>query len=120
MADDANSQPVKSGTISQICLKKDNTYYDVCDTTNREKVQEINNTFLDKTYPVGSVYMTMDNNFNPATSFGGVWEKIQGKFLLATSGNEVSNETGGRSQVTLTDKQVPLREHSHPMSHTHS
>lgn len=34
--------------------------------------------FLEKTYPVGSVYMTIDENFNPEEVFSGRWIKKSG------------------------------------------
>lgn len=35
-------------------------------------------------YPVGSIYLSMDDNFNPNIVFGGKWEKIQtGRYLQA-------------------------------------
>lgn len=38
-------------------------------------------------YPVGSVYMTADDNFNPNTEFCGTWERVEnGKFLEAGDG----------------------------------
>jgi len=32
-------------------------------------------------YPVGSIYMSV-NNINPSEFFGGTWEQIEGRFLL--------------------------------------
>lgn len=45
---------------------------------------------LDIIYPVGSVYITF-SNVSPVDSVGGSWEKIDGKFLYATS---TPNQTG--------------------------
>ena len=37
---------------------------------------------LDRVYPVGSIYMSV-NSTSPATLFGGTWEQIKGRMLLA-------------------------------------
>ena len=46
---------------------------------------------LDLVYPIGSVYITF-SDISPVDSVGGSWEKIDGKFLYATS---TPNQTGG-------------------------
>ena len=41
-----------------------------------------------RTYPVGSIYMTTDLNFDPEERFGGGWEKLpDGVFLRNAGGN---------------------------------
>ena len=47
-------------------------------------------------YPVGSIYMSV-NNVNPSQLFGGRWEQIQGRFLLAAGGGYAAGTTGGAS-----------------------
>lgn len=40
-------------------------------------------------YPVGSVYMTADDNFNPNTEFCGTWERVEkARFLEAGDGTD--------------------------------
>lgn len=47
---------------------------------------------LDMFYPVGSIYQTVDDGFNPNTRWGGTWELIEeGRFLQATE----TSQTGG-------------------------
>ena len=46
-------------------------------------------------YPVGSIYLSV-NNVNPGTIFGGTWEQIQDRFLLAAG-----STYGGGPQVAL-------------------
>lgn len=52
-------------------------------------------------YPVGSIYMTV-NNINPSTLFGGTWEQIKDKFLLASGDTYANSTTGGNSSTTYT------------------
>ena len=77
-------------------------------------------------YPVGAVYISA-NSTSPASLFGGTWEQIHGRFLLASgspdantddrfgniTGGWVANSgsTGGQDYHTLTVEEMP--------SHTH-
>ncbi len=76
-------------------------------------------------YPVGSIYMST-NSTNPENLFGGTWEEIQGKFLLARDEKHVAGTTGGEENVTLMTEQLPAHnhtggEHTHTgPSHTHT
>lgn len=90
----------------------------VKDEYAREQIQNIMLSF----YPVGSVYMNV-NNVNPATLFGGTWEQIKDTFLLSTGDIYPANQTGGSAtaQVTgntggtsLTVAQLPAHTHSIP------
>lgn len=51
---------------------------------------------VDIIYPVGSVYMSA-NDVDPAVIFGGVWEKIQNKFLLSSGDSYANGSTGGNT-----------------------
>lgn len=65
---------------------------------------------VDIVYPVGSVYMSA-NDTDPAVIFGGVWEKIQNKFLLSAGESYELGSTGGQAQVTLKTEQIPGHTH---------
>lgn len=69
---------------------------------------------IDLIYPIGSIYMNT-SSIDPGAIFGGTWEKIEDRFLLA-SGNTYSNGTiGGEATHLLTQAESGLREHTHQM-----
>lgn len=65
-----------------------------------------------KIYPVGSIYMSV-NNTSPENLFGGTWEKLENCFLLAASEIYPVGKTGGESEHTLTYEEMPS--HAHPI-----
>lgn len=67
------------------------------------------NLDLDKWFPIGTVFQSLDDTFDPAAKFGGTWERIKGRFLRQ---GITSKQTGGENEVTLTTSQIP--------SHTHT
>ena len=76
-------------------------------------------------YPVGSIYMSV-NNVNPGTLFGGTWVAWgSGKVPVGVDANDTDfdtvEETGGTKSVTLTSAQSGVPAHSHGLnSHTHT
>ena len=65
-------------------------------------------------YPIGSIYMAV-NNINPGTIFGGTWEQIKDKFLLCAGSTYTAGTTGGSvnhtGNCTLTIEQIPSHNH---------
>ena len=49
---------------------------------------------VDKIYPIGSIYLSV-SNANPTDLFGGTWERIQNRFLLAAGDTYKAGSTGG-------------------------
>ena len=69
-------------------------------------------------FPIGSIYINI-SNINPSTYFGGTWERLKDRFLLAVGDVYKENTTGGSESVTLTTDQIPS--HNHGLNnHTHS
>lgn len=48
---------------------------------------------LNKTYPIGSIYMSV-NSTNPSTLFGGTWARLEGRFLIGAGTNMKTNTNG--------------------------
>jgi hypothetical protein len=92
------------GTTGQILKKKSNSDFDV------EWGAESSLTF-DDIYPVGSIYMSV-NSTNPGTLFGGTWEQIQDRFLLAAGTTYTAGATGGEATHTLTVTEMPNHTHN--------
>ena len=57
-------------------------------------------------YPVGSIYIAA-KNVDPAALFGGKWERLEDRFLLAAGDTHQIGETGGSEKHTLTLKELP-------------
>lgn len=103
------------------------TYNDETTSTFNVKNGDIAN-LLDRTYPVGSIYMSV-NSTEPSTLFGGTWERLNGRFLIGAGTNTEANsngeygdigrgdptfaggETGGQYYHQLTIDEMP--EHHH-------
>lgn len=66
---------------------------------------------LDKAYPVGSIYMSV-NSTNPKTLFGGTWVQINDRFLLAAGTTYKAGTTGGEATHKLTENEIPEHRHS--------
>ncbi len=67
----------------------------------------------DLIYPVGSIYLSIGST-SPATLFGGSWEKIKDRFLLGAGDIYFLGNTGGESQHTLLQSELPS--HTHDVS----
>lgn len=65
---------------------------------------------LDKAYPVGSIYMSV-NSTNPKTLFGGTWVQLKDRFLLAAGTTYKAGATGGEATHTLTVDEIPNHQH---------
>lgn len=64
-------------------------------------------------YPVGSIYRSTAST-SPAELFGGTWERIKDRFLLAAGDTYTAGSTGGEAQHTLTVNEIPSHSHAVP------
>lgn len=86
-----------------------------------DDVYTLSNSFLDKTYPVGSIYMSV-SNVNPSTLFGGTWVAWgSGRVPVGVNTNNSNFNTvekmGGSLEESIDHTHTMA--HTHTMSHTH-
>lgn len=62
-------------------------------------------------YPVGAIYISASAT-NPSTLFGGTWEQINDRFLLAAGSTYSAGETGGEATHTLSVNEMPSHRHA--------
>ena len=74
---------------------------------------------LDKFHPIGSIYCSEDPT-EPETLFGGTWERIKDRFLLAAGSSYKAGATGGEATHTLTIDEMPSHSHKWPTQETNS
>lgn len=65
-----------------------------------------NNNIALLAYPVGSIYMSI-NNTSPASLFGGTWEQLKDRFLLGAGSTYSAGSTGGEAAHALTAAEGP-------------
>lgn len=68
-------------------------------------------SLIDTVYPVGSIYLSVSGT-SPEILFGGTWESINDKFLLASGTTYTAGTTGGEASHTLTESELPSHRHT--------
>ncbi len=99
-------------------IDSENSKFQTEINNNNSKISEntmaINN-MLNRVYPIGSIYMSV-NNTNPSTIFGGTWVAWgAGRVPVGVSSETEFNsveKTGGAKTHTLTINQMPSHGHS--------
>lgn len=67
---------------------------------------------IDLIYPVGSPYISF-NSTDPSTLFGGTWEQIKDRFLLAAGDSYAAGTTGGSADAVAVSHTHTQAAHSH-------
>lgn len=103
------------GTVSGLEEGLDSTKTNV--NTLAEAFELLNTTKLAKSellnavYPVGSIYISVSET-SPNTLFGGTWERMKDRFLLAAGDSYAAGATGGEAAHTLTVEEMPKHHHN--------
>lgn len=72
------------------------SYYTKTETNTLLNAKVNTSDLLNLIYPIGSVYMSV-NNVSPATFIGGTWEQIKDKFLLSAGDTYSAGDVGGNA-----------------------
>ena len=76
------------------------------------------NNVVDMIYPIGSIYLSV-NNTSPSILFGGEWEQIKDRFLLAAGSSYSAGDYGGAASHVHTTQGHALTEYEMP-AHSHA
>ena len=79
-------------------------------TTEQVKAMGI----FDAIYPVGSLYMSM-NDVSPSILFGGTWERIEDRFLLAAGSNYDGGSESAKGVSSEVNVNIPAHKHLTPL-----
>jgi hypothetical protein len=80
-------------------------------TQDIQELQAFQANLINLVYPVGSIYMSV-NNVSPATFLGGTWVAIQDTFLLSAGSKHSAGSTGGEETHTLSVAETPAHTHT--------
>ena len=88
----------------------------------KQHQQDMKTQLLESIYPIGSIYISV-NNISPASFLGGSWTSIgAGKTLVGVDTNDTDfntvEKTGGEKTHILTVNEMPS--HNHTIAHTHT
>lgn len=72
--------------------------------------QQVLAAVVERDHPVGSLYIS-ENATSPAELYGGIWERIEGKFIMGASDTYPAGSTGGSATHRQTAKEVASHAH---------
>lgn len=111
---EGNNTNLEVNNLNVGCITSTNNKFEL-DSNGNLTVQSLTvqnqNTGSNNIYPVGSIYMSV-NETNPSTLFGGTWEQLRDKFLLGCGDIYQNGTTGGEANHTLTTGEMPSHNHT--------
>lgn len=81
-----------------------------CQNVTTDSLTIDSKSLLDRTYPVGSIYISTVST-NPKDLFGGTWEALGGRFLIGANGTYKAGATGGEATHKLSIAEMPSHNH---------
>ncbi|MFA9375599.1 MAG: hypothetical protein ACERKZ_02480 [Lachnotalea sp.] len=105
-------EDMRESTVNNLATAIATTEDNIPVSTKVAKELDTNLTnIINKIYPVGSIYMSV-NNVSPATFIGGTWSALTNRFLIGAGGTYAVNATGGETTHVLTTTEMPVHNHS--------
>ena len=75
--------------------------------TKWERIINTSNSYLMCPYGIGDLMLSASSQHPAVKWVGTTWEKIEGRFLLATSGSNASGQVGGSNTKTISKANLP-------------
>lgn len=101
-----------NASIEEVSLNK-------ADKTHTHVIGDVSG-LVDAIYPVGCIYMSV-NNANPELLFGGTWQQIEDTFLLASGSTYAAGDTGGSADAVVVKHNHTQNPHNHTQNaHSHT
>lgn len=66
---------------------------------------------LDYVHPVGEIFISVDETFDPNKTWGGTWERLTDKFLVGAGNDYDLGDVGGEATHTLNVSEMPWHGH---------
>ena len=96
---DGENTNLEVNNLNVECITSTNNKFSL-DSNGNLVVNSINTpALLAAIYPIGSIYMSV-NNTNPSVLFGGAWEQVKDRFLLCAGDTYAGGATGGAATHT--------------------
>lgn len=110
-SDTVNSTSITTTTLTVGNKSISNIIQSELSTLLQSELATFKTTILNAAYPIGSVYISTTRNTSPASLFGGTWEQLKDRFLLAAGSSYSAGATGGSATHTLTVNEMPSHSH---------
>ena len=92
-------------------LREDLQKYSDVNASMSNKVEEIKTKLIDFIYPIGSIYMSMDE-LHPDVKFGGIWDRITDRYIIGAGRVYQVGSIGGEDSHTLSIEEMPSHKHN--------
>lgn len=76
----------------------------------KKYIEDVAKATLLDAHPIGSLYWSSEPT-EPSELFGGTWERIKDRFILAAGDEYVAGSDGGESEVVLKESHMPKHKH---------